>query len=106
MSFEGKMLRLGMDFTGDVVDFYRSSAVLKVRGNQVIGAQQVAEADAAAPTAYSAHASGATPVTSNAATDLDTTAAAVETLRDEVATLTTKVNNLLAKLRTHGLIAT
>ena len=57
-------------------------------------------ADASAPTAYSAHSSGATPVTSNAATDLDTTAAAVATLRSEVATLTTKFNALLASLET------
>jgi predicted RecA/RadA family phage recombinase len=44
-----------------------------------------------APAAYSAHASGATPVTSAAATDLDTTAAAVANLRSVVATLVTDV---------------
>lgn len=38
-------------------------------------------------TNYTAHASGATPVTSNAATDLDTTAAALAALEDEVAAL-------------------
>lgn len=68
--------------------------------------QGAAVADGSAPTAYSAHSSGATPVTSNAATDLDTTAAALETLRDEVATLTTKVNAILASLRTSKIIAT
>jgi len=61
--------------------------------------QGAAVADSSAPTAYSAHSSGATPVTSDAATDLDTTAAALETLRDEVAALTTKHNALLAALR-------
>jgi predicted RecA/RadA family phage recombinase len=44
-----------------------------------------------APAAYSAHASGAVAVTSNAATDLDTTAAAVANLRSVVATLVTDV---------------
>jgi hypothetical protein len=78
----------------------------KVNGTQVLGAQQTAESDASAPTAYTPHASGSTPVTSNAATDLDTTAAALDTLVDEVDALTTTVNNLLAKLRTHGIIAT
>lgn len=68
--------------------------------------QGAAVANASAPTAYSAHSSGATPVTSNAATDLDTTAAALETLRDEVATLTTKVNSLLAALRDANVIDT
>lgn len=46
----------------------------------------------AAPTAYSAHSSGGTTVTSNAATDLDTTAAALATLRGEVAALVTALN--------------
>jgi hypothetical protein len=41
----------------------------------------------AVPTAYTAHASGAVAVVSEAATDLDTTAAALKTLRDEVAAL-------------------
>lgn len=49
----------------------------------------------AAPTAYSAHASGAVPVTSNAATDLDTTAAALATLRGEVATYETAISALI-----------
>jgi len=49
----------------------------------------------AAPTAYSAHASGSTPVTSNAATDLDTTAAALATLRGEVATYETAISALI-----------
>lgn len=44
-----------------------------------------------APAAYTAHAAGAVPVTSNAATDLDTTAAAVANLRSVVATLVTDV---------------
>ena len=58
------------------------------------------KADAVADaTAYSAHASGATTVTSNAATDLDTTAA-------QVAVLTTKVNAILAALRAANMIKT
>lgn len=67
--------------------------------------QASAIADAAAPTAYTAHASGATAVTSNAATDLDTTAAALATLRGEVATLTTKVNAIIAALESAKVIA-
>lgn len=78
----------------------------KVGGTQVLATQQAAESDAAAPTNYTAHASGAVTVTSNAATDLDTTAAALATLENEVTALTTTVNNLLAKVRTHGIIAT
>lgn len=38
-------------------------------------------------------ASGATTVTSSAATDLDTVSAALETLRNEVADLVTKLQN-------------
>jgi len=79
---------------------------IKVAGTQVLGAQSAAEADVSAPTAYSAHASGATAVTSNAATDLDTTAAALATLVTEVTAIENKLNALLAKLRTHGIIAT
>ena len=48
-----------------------------------------------APAAYSAHAAGAVAVTSNAATDLDTTAAALATLRGEVATYETAISNLI-----------
>lgn len=48
---------------------------------------------------YTAHASGATTVTSNAATDLDTTAAAL-------ATLSTAFNTLLTQLRTAGYLDT
>lgn len=44
-----------------------------------------------APAAYTAHVAGGVPVTSNAATDLDTTAAAVANLRGVVATLVTDV---------------
>ena len=103
------------------------NSAVKVNDTKVVGAQAAVEAAAsaatatnpAAPTAYSAHASGATAVTSNAATDLDTTAAALATLRGEVATyeiaisalivdvadIRTKFNSVLAKLKTHGLIA-
>ena len=43
-------------------------------------------------TNYAAHSSGATAVTSNAATDLDTTAAALDTLEDEVTDVVLTVN--------------
>ena len=79
---------------------------IKVAGTQVMGSQAASEADVAAPTAYTAHASGAVAVTSNAATDLDTTAAALATLVTEVTAVENKLNALLAKLRTHGIIAT
>jgi len=52
----------------------------------------------AAPTNYDAHASGATAVTSNAATDLDTTAAALDTLEDEVTTAIGVINNNFKEL--------
>jgi hypothetical protein len=104
------------------------SAVLQMEGTQVLTDQQAAVSDAsaatasnpAAPAAYTPHASGAVPVLSNAATDLDTTAAALSTLRGEVATYETAISALivdvasvraqlnlaLAALRTHGLIDT
>jgi len=81
------------------------SGPLHLGGTQVLSSQEAAEADVAAPTAYTAHASGATAVTSNAATDLDTTAAALATLVTEVTAIEDKLNALLAKLRTHGIIA-
>lgn len=49
-----------------------------------------------APTAYTAHASGTVTVTSAAATDLNTTAAALKTLRDEVETYETAISALVA----------
>ena len=73
--------------------------------NQVLSAQAAAEADPGTITNYAAHASGAVAVTSNAATDLDTTAAALDTLEDEVTTLRATVVSLLGKLRVHGIIA-
>jgi hypothetical protein len=61
----------------------------------VSGLAAATASSASAPAAYSAHSSGATAVTSNAATDLDTAAAALEALRDEVAALTTQFNALV-----------
>jgi hypothetical protein len=78
---------------------------ISVSGNVVTAAQQSTIADAAAPTAYSAHSSGGTAVTSTAATDLDTTAAALATLVTEMTTLTTKVNSILTALETAGIVA-
>ena len=81
-----------------------NGVVSQAFGTAAIG-QGANVADATAPAAYSAHASGATTVTSNAATDLDTTSAALATLRGEVATLTTKFNAVLASLEAAGLMA-
>lgn len=67
--------------------------------------QAAARADVAAITDYTAHASGAVTVTSAAATDLDTTAAALATAVDELTTLRAAFNDLLAKLRTAGVLA-
>ena len=51
-----------------------------------------------AVTEYTAHASGAIAVTSNAATDLDTTAAALNTLVDECQDIQTQVAALVTDL--------
>ena len=67
-------------------------------GGKALGVSISVDAVADA-TAYTAHSSGATPVTSDAATDLDTTAA-------QVAILTTKVNAILTALRENGLMET
>ena len=66
--------------------------------------QEAHIADAATPTAYTPHASGTTTVTSNAATDLNTTAAALDTLIDEVTSLTTKFNTLLSELESRRIL--
>ncbi len=73
--------------------------------NPMIGEQQSTVADVAVPTAYTPHSSGATAVTSNAATDLDTTAAALDTLVTEVTNLHTQVVAMNAVLEAHGLSA-
>ena len=82
------------------------SAILDANGVKLVGVQAVAEADPGAITDYTAHASGGVTVTSNGATDLDSTAAALATLEDEVTALRVTVVSLLGKLRTHGIIAT
>jgi len=79
---------------------------VRISGIQVLKAQQLAEVDPGAITNYTAHASGGVAVTSNAATDLDTTAAALALLENEVTALRASYISLLAKLRTHGMIAT
>ena len=78
---------------------------LVVNDKVVVSSQQANVADAGAITAYTPHASGGTTVTSNAATDLDTTAAALDTLVDEVTVLRTKINDILDILENHGLMA-
>jgi hypothetical protein len=76
------------------------SPVFQSRGfimsGKALGVSMSVDAVAAA-TGYTAHSSGATPVTSDAATDLDTTAA-------QVAILTTKVNAVLTALKENGLM--
>lgn len=84
----------------------QSGKSLSIGANQVLGAQAAAEPDPGAITSYTAHASGAVTVTSNAATDLDTTAAALAVLEDEVTAVRATLASLLAKDRTHGFIAT
>ena len=75
-------------------------------GNQILAAQQATISAVSAPTAYTPPATGgAVNVTSIAATDLDTASAALKTLRDEVATLTTTVDSVITALKAHGLIA-
>lgn len=62
-------------------------------------------ADAAAVTAFSAPLPAqAVTVVSEAATDLDDVAAALETLRDEVAAQRLVINLALDTLETHGLM--
>ena len=55
-------------------------------------------ANPAAVTEYTPHIAGATTVTSNAATDLDTTAAALNTLVDECQVLETEVSALVVDM--------
>jgi ABC-type transporter Mla subunit MlaD len=66
---------------------------------------QAAIEDANDITGYVPHNSGAVTVVSNAATDLDTTAAALTTLVVEVDDIKTQLNELLQALRNHGIIA-
>ena len=73
-------------------------------GDPLFGDRQANVADVAAVAAYSAHSSGATAVVSAGATDLDTTAAALEALRDEVAAIRTTINAALDVLEEHGLM--
>ena len=66
----------------------------KVSGTKVVGAQGAAVADCSAA------------IAANGAISATYTQAEVEALRDAIAELQTQVNSLLAKVRTHGLIAT
>ena len=73
--------------------------------NLQIGDRQTAITATPTITNYTAHASGATTVTSNAATDLDTTAAALATLENEVTALAAVVTEIVSALEQHGLVA-
>lgn len=130
---QGSVLTTALDatITGDwtftgTINF--DGTALQIDGTQVLTSQQTAVANAAAatatnpsaPTPYTPHSSGGVTVTSDSATDLDTVAAALDTLVDEVTTyetaisalivdvedIRTQLNDLLGKLRTHGVIAT
>jgi len=77
------------------------------RTHSTDGSADAAAATAANPAAvteYTPHASGATAVTSNAGTDLDTTAAALNTLVDECQVLETELSAVIvdvADIRTN-----
>jgi hypothetical protein len=72
---------------------------VKCQANQVIGARQTAEADAGAVSAISLG-------TGSDQVDRATFNTNLTTLVTEINAIKTTLNNLLAKLRTHGLIAT
>jgi len=93
------LVDVGGDVNIDTGYSYRVNAI------PVVGAQAAVIAATGTPTSYTAHASGAVAVTSNAATDLDTVAAALATLENEFSAHVVLHNDLLAKLKTHGLIA-
>ena len=83
--------------TGDLK--LSTGKALKVNSIQVVSDQQAAEADVAAVSAVT--------VTAGAQTiDITATDATLATMVTEINAIKTKLNNLLAKLRTHGLIAT
>jgi len=102
----------------ELIAFYGATPVAQPSSASQAAVTQTS-ANTTATAAYSAHASGAVAVTSNAATDLDTTAAALAALRDEVAAyeleisnlvvdvaaLTTLANQLRSELVTLGLIS-
>jgi hypothetical protein len=106
---------------GDSLRFIRRGTVLfqmNTTGIGLLGAAPVAQGSAytqtfstadkthASPTAvnpaavteYTPHAAGATAVTSNAGTDLDTTAAALNTLVDECQVLETELSAVIVDL--------
>jgi hypothetical protein len=87
---------LNQDLTTDANPTFNT---LLIQGTKVLDAQQSAEADAAAVSAIALSA-GADTV------DLAAFNTALTTLVTEINALKTKLNNALAKLRTHGLIAT
>lgn len=83
----------------DAGDDINTSGHYEVNLTQVVGAQQPAEANSLGTTAISVGAG-------SDAIDLATFNTDLGTFRDECEAIATKLNNLLAKLRTHGLIAT
>ena len=125
------VLEADQEFSGDntfsgSVNF--DGIVLQIDGIPVLGPQAAAVADAAAATAtnpsppspYSAPTTGAVAVTSGAADDFEEAALALQlavndmanyeltisALIVDVADMRSKLNSLLAKLRTHGIIDT
>jgi len=86
-----------VDIAGSV--FLPNGQALQVNSTQVVGSQQSAEADVAAVSA----------ITVSTGTDtigIAGTNTSLSTLVGEINAIKTKLNNLLAKLRTHGLIDT
>ncbi len=91
---------------------------LQVSGVQVVGAQALAVADGAAATvqtltdstggtpATSVEAGSATVLASEFENNCSTFLTEINSLRVDVADIRTQLNDLLAKIRTHGLIAT
>jgi len=75
------------------------TATLKINGVQAIGSQAAAEAD------YAITWTANEPTAGDSATIADGDVPTVAELGQSVADLTAKVNSLLAKLRTHGIIA-
>ncbi len=86
----------------------------KVLNDLTIIRDGIADAgDITAITEYTPHATGAVAVLSEASTDLDVTAAALDALVDEVTSLGSELtdvkdqlNTVLQMLRDHGIIAT
>ena len=86
-----------VDISGSL--FLPSGQALQINSTQVVGGQQSAEADVAAVSSITVSIGSDTM-------GIAGTNASLATLVSEINAIKTKLNNLLAKLRTHGLIDT